>query len=83
LRHYNLLLHSSHMTADEKVAALIEQITALPDDAQAELVDGLVAMRAEHLGIYHLDDDEREALARSAEDVGQGRFASDAENDSA
>jgi hypothetical protein len=36
-------------------------------------------MRAEQLGIYHLDDDEREALARSAEDVRRGRFASDAE----
>jgi hypothetical protein len=36
-------------------------------------------MRAEQLGIYHLDDDEREALARSAEDVRHGRFASNTE----
>ncbi|HTV31159.1 MAG TPA: hypothetical protein VMF32_25725 [Xanthobacteraceae bacterium] len=67
------------MTTREKVEALIEQVSELPDDAQAEFVDSLLDMRAEQLGIYHLDDDEREALARSAEDVRQGRFASDAE----
>jgi hypothetical protein len=67
------------MTTREKVEALIEQVSELPDDAQAEFVDSLLDMRAEQLGIYHLDDEEREALARSDEDVRQGRFASDAE----
>jgi hypothetical protein len=66
------------MTTREKVEALMEQVSELPDDAQAEFVDSLLDMRAEQLGIYHLDD-EREALARSAEDVRHGRFASDAE----
>jgi hypothetical protein len=65
------------MTAQEKVEALIRQAAELPEDAQAELVESLVEMRAEHLGIYHVDDDEREALARSAEDIRLGRFASD------
>jgi hypothetical protein len=66
------------MTTREMVDALIEQVSELPADAQAEFVDSLLDMRAEQLGIYHLDDDERAALARSAEDVRQGRFASDA-----
>jgi hypothetical protein len=67
------------MTTREKVESLIEQVVELPDYAQAELVESLLDMRAQHLGIYHLDDDEREALARSAEDVRLGRFASEAE----
>lgn len=68
-----------HMTTREKVEFLIEQVFELPADAQSELVESLLEMRAEHLGVYRLDDDEREALARSAEDVRLGRFASDAE----
>ena len=67
------------MTTREKVEALIEQVSELPDDAQDEFVDSLLDMRAEQLGLYHLDDEEREALPRSDEDVRQGRFASDAE----
>ena len=67
------------MTTQEKVQALIEQVADLPDYAQAELVETLLDIRAQQIGIYHLDDDEREALTRSAEDVRLGRFASDAE----
>jgi hypothetical protein len=79
LHSHHPLLHYLGMTTREKVEALIEQVSELPDDAQAEFVDSLLDMRAEQLGIYHLDDEEREALARSDEDVRQGRFASDAE----
>jgi hypothetical protein len=67
------------MTTREKVEALVDQVVELPDYAQAELVEVLLDMRAQQSGIYHIDDDEREALARSAEDVRHGRFASDAE----
>jgi hypothetical protein len=67
------------MTTQQKVQSLIQQVAALPEKAQAEFMDSLIEMHAEQLGIYHLDDDEREALARSAEDVRLGRFASDAE----
>jgi hypothetical protein len=67
------------MTTREKVERLIEQAVELPDEAQAELVESLIEMRSAHLGIYHVDEDEREALARSAEDVRLGRFASDTE----
>jgi hypothetical protein len=67
------------MTTQQKVESLIREVSELPDDAQEELVQSLVEIRAEHLGIYHVDDDERAALARSAEDVRLGRFASDDE----
>jgi hypothetical protein len=69
------------MTTQEKVQALIEQAAELPEEAQAELVHSLVEMRSQHLGIYHLDEDERAALARSTEDIRLGRFATDHEID--
>jgi hypothetical protein len=65
------------MTTQEKVEALIKQTAELPEEAQAEVVESLVEMRAQ--GIYRLDADEREALDRSAEDERLGRFASDHE----
>lgn len=67
------------MTTREKVELLLQQVVDLPDEAQAEFVEFLLEMRAQDLGIYHLDDDDRASLARSAEDVRLGRFASDAE----
>ena len=64
------------MMTQEKVESLIRQTAELPEEAQAEVVQSLVEMRSQHLGIYNLDDDEREALARSADDERLGRFAS-------
>jgi hypothetical protein len=69
------------MTTQEKVECLIRQTAELPEEAQAEVVQSLVEMRLQHLGIYNLDDDECEALARSAEDERLGRFASSDEID--
>jgi hypothetical protein len=79
LRDHFHLLHYWRMTMRQKVESLIEQVVELPDEAQAELVQSLIELRSQHLGIYHLDDDDRASLARSAEDVRLGRFASDAE----
>jgi hypothetical protein len=67
------------MTTREKVESLLQQVVDLPDEAQAEFVDFLLEMRAQDLGIYQLDEEDRASLARSAEDVRLGRFASDAE----
>jgi hypothetical protein len=67
------------MTTREKVESLLQQVVDLPDEAQAEFVEFLLEKRAQDLGIYRLDDDDRASLARSAEDVRLGRFASDAE----
>jgi hypothetical protein len=67
------------MTTQERVESLIQQTAELPEEAQVEVVQSLIEMRVQVTGIYQLDDDEREALARSAEDVRLGRFASDEE----
>jgi hypothetical protein len=45
------------MTTDEKLESLIQQVAELPDDAQAELVQSLVEMRARHFGIDWRHDD--------------------------
>jgi hypothetical protein len=47
------------MTADKRVEALIRQITELPPEAQEEVVQTLIEMHAERLGIYASDDAER------------------------
>jgi hypothetical protein len=63
---YASLLCYRYMTTREKVEFLISQAAELPDEAQAELVQSLVEMRSQHLGIYSQDDDERDSLAYSA-----------------
>jgi hypothetical protein len=63
----------------EQIATLLERVAKLPDDAHAELVESIVWIEARYAGVYRLDEDERAALARSAEDVKHGRFASDAD----
>jgi hypothetical protein len=67
------------MTIQEQVQSLFQQAAEPPDEAQADLVQSLVEMRSQYLGVYHLDDDERAAIARSDEDLRHGRFASDEE----
>lgn len=67
------------MRTQDKVESLIQQAAELPEEAQAELVQSLLEMRSQNLGIYHLDDDERAALDLSAEDERLGRFAPDEE----
>ena len=67
------------MTIAEKVEALINEVAELPEEAQAEVVQSLIELRSQHLGIYQLDDDDRASLGHSADDMRLGRFASDAE----
>ena len=67
------------MKTQERIESLIRQVTDLPEEAQAEVVQSLLDLRSQHLGVYQLDQEEREALSRSAEDVRLGRFASDEE----
>jgi hypothetical protein len=65
------------MTTQAKVESLIRQAAELPDEAQAELVQSLVEMRSQYLGIDHVDDEERTALAHSGKDISLRRFVSD------
>lgn len=39
----------------------------------------MLQIETKYQGVYHLDANERAALERSAEDVREGRFASDEE----
>jgi len=64
------------MTRKSTAENLLAQILDLPEAVQTELVETLLDLRAQQLGIYQLDDDERAALARSTEDIRLGRFAS-------
>lgn len=56
MRVHHPLLHCWDMTTRDKVAALIEQIAELPDEAQAELIERLLEQRADEFGTYHDDE---------------------------
>ena len=43
------------MTTDDKLQSLIQQLSELPDEAQAELFQSLAEMRSQHLGIFCTD----------------------------
>jgi hypothetical protein len=66
------------MTKDQ-ITALMERAADWSEEAQAELVEAMLQIEAKYGGVYQLDEDERTALERSAEDVRLGRLASDNE----
>jgi len=45
------------MREGNEVETVIEQIAELPDEAQVELIQSILIMRAEQLGLDDLDDD--------------------------
>ena len=55
----------------------LQRIPAWPKEAQDELVRSMAEIEHRYSELYHVDDEERAALERSAEDVRQNRFASD------
>ena len=55
----------------------LQRISAWPKEAQDELVRSMAEIEHRYSELYHVDDEERAALERSAEDVRQNRFASD------
>ena len=63
------------MTTQRKVEALIRQVAELPEKAREEVVQSLIQMRAEDLGVYHLDAEERATIILNANDVRLGRLA--------
>ena len=64
------------MTKDQ-LRALIERAADWPEEARAELLRTMVQIEAKYGGIYHVDDDERDALEQSAEDARLHRYATD------
>ena len=63
----------------EQVKAALDRVLTWPTEAQEEAVATLEAIEKEFSGAVLLDADDRKALARSADDVKHGRFASDQE----
>ena len=55
----------------------LQRIPAWPKEAQDELVRSMAEIEHRYSELYHVDDQERAALERSAEDVRQNRFAAD------
>jgi hypothetical protein len=63
----------------EILEGLMERAAGWPLEAQAELLRSALDIELRYLGAYPLSDDDRAALARSAEDARQGRFATEQE----
>lgn len=74
------MLYSAHMQT-KGLKKFLARIPTWPKDAQEDLVRSMSEIEARYTKVYHLDDEEREALKRSADDVQHGRFASDEEVD--
>jgi predicted transcriptional regulator len=64
---------------NKRLEMLLERISAWPDEAQAELVDSILAIESKHLGVYRLTDDERAAVRRGLEEMRAGKFATEEE----
>jgi len=64
---------------NKRLETLIERVSALPKEAQDELLDHIALIEAKHSGVYELSDDERTVVRRGLEEMRQGKFASDEE----
>jgi hypothetical protein len=60
-----------------KLKELIERVETWPAETQEEAIEILLSIEQTRLANYELTDEDRAALARSAEDVREGRFAPD------
>ena len=64
---------------NKRLEALLERVSALPEDAQDELLEHVALIEARQSGIYQLSDDERAGVRRGLEEARQGKFATDEE----
>ncbi len=64
---------------NKRLETLLERVSALPEDAQEELLDHVALIEARQSGVYKLTDDERAAVRRGLEEMRQGKFATDEE----
>ena len=55
---------------------LLEHVATWPEEAQEELVQSI---EKKHIGIYHLNDEERAAVRRGLREMREGKLASDDE----
>jgi uncharacterized protein YbaP (TraB family) len=64
------------MTKDQ-VKAMLDRVLTWPPEAQEEAVASLATIEEQFSALQTLSSDDREALSRSAEDVRQGKYATD------
>ena len=64
------------MTKDQ-VKAMLDRVLTWPPEAQEEAVASLATIEQQFSTLQTLSSDDREALSRSAEDVRQGKYATD------
>jgi hypothetical protein len=55
----------------------LERIGTWPKEARDELVRSMTEIEIRYSKVYQVNDEERAALSRSAEDVRKNRFATD------
>ena len=58
-----------------ELKGILDRVRRWPKDAQDELIRSMTEIESRYSNVYHLNDDEREALSRSADDVRSNRFA--------
>ena len=61
----------------DDVKAVLGRVLTWPAPAQEEAVASLRAIEDEWVGSFELSSDDRDALERSADDVRNGRFATE------
>lgn len=61
----------------EDIAALLERVASLPDEAQDEVVASLTAIEAKYAGVYRVSDEERAAIERGLTSMREGRLVSE------
>jgi hypothetical protein len=63
----------------KKLKEIFERAQTWPDEIQDEAADILLSIERGQVGDFQLSAEDRAALARSAEDIRQGRFVPNAE----
>jgi predicted transcriptional regulator len=61
----------------EQIKVVLDRVLTWPPEAQEEAVASLQTIEEEFMGFHELSSEDRAALERSAEDVRNGRFATD------
>jgi hypothetical protein len=63
----------------EQIKAVLDRVLTWPTEAQEEALASLETIEEQLAGTSGVSEGDREALARSSDDVAHGRFASDTE----
>ena len=62
---------------NKRLETLLERVSALPEDAQDELLEHVALIEARQSGVYRLSDEEKAAVKVGLEAAERGEFVSD------